>query len=228
MREHIALTIADLKTGIAKFQEIIMVLEQMEGTEEPQAVMVVNAEAGKTTALREFARGNHNVSELPARVTRAKKSAGKKDRASELLNSSNVLNALSGLPEPISPKALCDATGITLKNAWNYLYRWKNKGWLRNIGQGSYVRTAKFPASGGATGREVAPAKPKPTTQPVTNGNGRVNVPGLDAPAKTLEQQLEDALKERDRARSAGQETLERIYQDRVDALQAKLDAKGA
>lgn len=65
----------------------------------------------------------------------------------------------------------------------------------------------------------------RPPTPKTENGSApkRVTVPGLDADEASLESKLETALKERDQAVSAGQETLGRILQDKVNDLQRRL-----
>jgi hypothetical protein len=119
--------------------------------------------------------------------------------------SHNAIEACLKLSEPFGIKDLAAATGLSEKGASSQLYRWFGDGRLLKVSPGQYKRGPKF--SPLAAGVEKRP-----------------NVPAPDPDLKSLEDQLADALKERDRARGANQETLARIAQHKVDKLQKQID----
>lgn len=65
--------------------------------------------------------------------------------------------------------------------------------------------------------RDAAPKAQEPAKA------SKVFVPGLDEPELSLEERLEQALKERDKAIAAGQDTLARILQAKVQKLDAAI-----
>ncbi len=114
-----------------------------------------------------------------------------------------------GLPSPVTVDDLEKATGMTRAGAGSQIVRWTRLGYLKRLGYGKYERTAKFPKG------EAAAAAAEVKT---------LHAPGLDGDGLSLEQRLENALRERDAAVAAGRENLAKILQDKVNKLQGLLE----
>ena len=142
---------------------------------------------------------------MPARAARAARKHGGRGAGWKLLSAKREA-AAAKLAEPFGTSDLAKAAGSDLKHAGGQICRWVRAGFLKTVGYGKYERTAKFPKA------EAAGAQ------------ARVAIPGLDPePAKSIQEQLEKALKDRDEARAAGHDKLAKILQDKVALLEAKL-----
>ncbi len=219
MREHVQMTIRDLSGEIARLQDTIALLHKM-GSEE--LVIVRNGITAPPVDNDHVAPGCEQFTQQrgkkPARRIKGRALVdgvrwGVARRRTE--SSEKAMAACAILNEPFRAPDLARMSGMSPKVACCCLFRWSKKGLIQKVGFGEYKRTAKFPTGKPANGSGDE-AVPTPTS-------GRIKIPGLDKEQLTVEQQLEKALKDRDEAVGRGQEKLARIFQDKIDRLQAQL-----
>lgn len=215
MRPHIKETIRELSAEIGKLQGAIILLQNLDAGSIERAQTELNDELRQLSASAPAGDATPRNGQRPRKVkpvkTRVATGGGTLNSRSQSLElSRRVVEIAARLKQPFSVQQFMAACDITTAKAYGYLWRWKNAfGWVKSLGRDSYERTAAF---GGADFKASKPAV------------GRITIPGLDKEEKTLAQQLDQALAERDRARGAGNETLAKIYQDKADKLQARLE----
>jgi len=190
----------------------------------------IDDELSKLTALRQaitdFFGGNHRVQATatpsPSAATEPKteRVAWKKLRVRESSRVITTSKPRSGvdsleicrrLTEPFTPTDLAKASGLSKKGANSACFRWKVAGFIERVGFGAYKRTRKFPGAGSAP----APAAPK--SAPV------VSVPKSSKDRAKLQEELENAMRQRDYARGQNRQTMVDIFQKDIDRLTLQL-----
>lgn len=123
---------------------------------------------------------------------------------------SSKIQELIGLaahwPQPFGSAQIQKALRCNWKVASNCITRLNGLGYLRRVSMGQYERTATFPGA-----------------KPAGKAESHVTIPGLDAPELSPHEQLEQAIKQRDKAAADNNTTLQRIYQDRITKLENQL-----
>lgn len=123
---------------------------------------------------------------------------------------------LGNLDQPLNADKIASALGLSRKEASNLITQAKGKGWLKRMSPGQYQTTVAYPFKGKGE-KPAAAAEIEVPEQMAVEGERR---------KITLEEQLSQACRERDRARERGNEKLEKIYQAKVDEIQKLLDGE--
>lgn len=142
--------------------------------------------------------------------------SGKPGRAGA---SANQVAVIWELPASFHVAVFEERAGLGKKAASSAVQRFVRRGWLKRVGYGVYARTSKLPGGTLLTRGILEGDLP----QKKAKEKERVRTP-FDGDAQgSVEEKLEQALKDRDTARAAGKTTLETILQDKVDKLQDQL-----
>lgn len=159
--------------------------------------------------------GNGNgVAAMPTPAVKPAKPKAKASSPTAMRgDAARILAVAEKFQEPMRITEFAVAAGIPKSSAKSSFDRWLQRGWIKKTGFGEYVRMMAFPHGASSSSSSAAPRVAQAATERVLTESGRV-----DAKKK-----LEAALKQRDQARLAGRDAVERIYQEEINKLEEQL-----
>lgn len=193
MKEYIRFTLADLRGKIASLERLCSDIEKE----------FQDAPKGSGERLDDAIKRNGNAAAARKQAKVAISANGRPTGAGN--NAERIIQVAAGLAEPLMITAMATAAGIAKSSAKSSFDRWLKRGWLVKVAYGEYKRTKAFGKMNTAPASSPAPAPRAMTAIP------------------DVKKKLEEALKQRDQARLAGRDAVERIYQEEINKLEAQL-----